>query len=65
MSDPMKKIPRRPVVLIILDGLGLNPAKAQDALVLARTPNMNMDRYFARHPHTAIQASGLLGPATV
>ncbi|WP_246237754.1 2,3-bisphosphoglycerate-independent phosphoglycerate mutase [Caldichromatium japonicum] len=53
----MKSVPRRPVVLIILDGFGLNPAKAHNAVVLAHTPNF--DRYFARHPHTALQASGL------
>ncbi|MGQ9660107.1 MAG: 2,3-bisphosphoglycerate-independent phosphoglycerate mutase [Thermochromatium sp.] len=53
----MKNVPRRPVVLIILDGFGLNPAKANNAIVLAHTPNL--DRYFATNPHTVIQASGL------
>ena len=57
MSDPMKNIPRRPVILIILDGFGVNPSKANNAVALARTPNF--DRYFSTHPHTAIQASGL------
>ncbi len=53
----MKNLPRRPVVLIILDGFGLNPAKANNAIALAKTPNF--DRYFSQYPHTAIQASGL------
>ena len=53
----MKNVPRRPVVLIILDGFGLNPSKANNAVAIARTPNL--DRYFSTHPHTAIQASGL------
>ncbi len=49
-------VPRRPVILIILDGFGLNPAKAHNAVALAKTPNF--DRYFATHPHTTLQASG-------
>ncbi|MBK5963205.1 phosphoglycerate mutase (2,3-diphosphoglycerate-independent) [Thiocystis minor] len=57
MSNPMKNLPRRPVILIILDGFGVNPAKANNAVALASTPNL--DRYFATHPHTTIQASGL------
>jgi len=53
----MKNVPRRPVILIILDGVGLNPSKANNAVALASTPNL--DRYFSNHPHTSIQASGL------
>ena len=49
-------IPRRPVLLVILDGVGINPAKAHNALALARTPRL--DHYFAVHPHTSLQASG-------
>jgi 2,3-bisphosphoglycerate-independent phosphoglycerate mutase len=56
MSDPMKKIPRRPVILIILDGFGSNPSKADNAIALARTPNL--DRYFSTNPHCALLASG-------
>lgn len=48
--------PRRPVVLVILDGFGVNPSKLNNAVALARTPNL--DAYFARYPHTVIQASG-------
>lgn len=48
--------PRRPVVLIILDGFGVNPGKINNAIAQARTPRL--DAYFARYPHTAIQASG-------
>ncbi|NEX22236.1 2,3-bisphosphoglycerate-independent phosphoglycerate mutase [Thiorhodococcus mannitoliphagus] len=57
MSDPMKNVPRRPVILIILDGFGLNPAKANNAVAIASTPNF--DRYFSTYSHTSIQASGL------
>jgi len=48
--------PRRPVILIILDGVGANPAKAHNAVALAQTPNL--DRYLANQAHTLIQASG-------
>ena len=50
------KAPRRPVLLVILDGFGINPSKSNNAIALAQTPNF--DRYFAGFPHTAIQASG-------
>lgn len=48
--------PRRPVVLIILDGFGVNPAKQHNAIYLAKTPRF--DDYFSRYPHTTLQASG-------
>jgi 2,3-bisphosphoglycerate-independent phosphoglycerate mutase len=47
--------PRRPVLLIILDGFGANPAKANNAVFIADTPNF--DRLFAQYPHTVLQAS--------
>ena len=49
------KLPRRPVVLIILDGFGTNPSKANNAVALAETPNL--DRLFASNAHTVVQAS--------
>ena len=49
--------PRRPVVLMILDGFGLNPGKANNAVYLADTPKL--DFYLSHYPHTAIDASGL------
>jgi len=48
--------PRRPVLLVILDGFGVNPSKLNNAVAIANTPNL--DAYFARYPHTVIQASG-------
>ena len=48
---------RRPVLLIILDGFGLNPNRLHNGWALARTPHL--DEYFASNPHTALQASGL------
>jgi 2,3-bisphosphoglycerate-independent phosphoglycerate mutase len=49
-------VPRRPVILIILDGFGSNPSKANNAVALADTPRL--DDYFAHHAHTLLQASG-------
>lgn len=47
---------RRPVLLIIFDGVGLNPNPVHNGWVLARTPHL--DHYFSSAPHTALQASG-------
>jgi len=52
-----RSVPRRPSVLIILDGFGLNPSKVNNAVVEAHTPNL--DRYFSSYPHIALEASGL------
>jgi 2,3-bisphosphoglycerate-independent phosphoglycerate mutase len=46
-----------PVLLVIFDGFGLNPSRAYNGWAQARTPHL--DHYFASHPHTALQASGL------
>ncbi len=51
-----RSVPRRPSVLIILDGFGLNPSKVNNAVLEANTPNL--DKYFSSHPHTALEASG-------
>jgi 2,3-bisphosphoglycerate-independent phosphoglycerate mutase len=49
------EVPRRPVVLIILDGFGTNPGKANNAVAIAETPNF--DRLFSNNPHTVLNAS--------
>ncbi|MEO5344014.1 MAG: 2,3-bisphosphoglycerate-independent phosphoglycerate mutase [Gammaproteobacteria bacterium SHHR-1] len=49
--------PRHPVVLIILDGFGVNPSKLNNAVQLAKTPNL--DYFMASFPHTTLDASGL------
>lgn len=43
-------------ILIILDGLGLNPSRSYNGWALARTPHL--DHAFANWPHTVLQASG-------
>ena len=49
-------VPRRPVVLVILDGFGVNPSRNNNGVLEADTPNL--DHYFSRYPHTTLQASG-------
>ena len=50
-------VPRRPVVLMILDGVGVNPSKINNGVAMAATPHL--DAWFARYPHTLLNASGL------
>ena len=50
------RAPRRPTLLIILDGFGVNPDPTHNAIAIAETPNF--DRYFAEYPMTTLQASG-------
>lgn len=46
----------KPVVLVILDGWGLAPHSAGNAITQANTPNMN--KYWAMYPHGELLASG-------
>lgn len=55
MPDP-RPAPRRPVVLIIMDGVGVNPSKANNAVVEANTPRL--DAYLSTQSHTTLDASG-------
>ena len=48
--------PRRPVVLIIMDGIGVNPSKLNNAVALASTPNL--DRIYSTTPTCLLEASG-------
>ena len=47
---------RRKTILIIMDGVGINPSKKNNAVLEANTPRL--DDYFSKHPHTTLQASG-------
>ena len=49
-------VPRRPTLLVILDGYGVNPAKHNNAVYEAPTPCL--DDYFSRYPHALLNASG-------
>ena len=46
----------RPLVLIVMDGWGINPRKEGNAIALARTPNI--DKLAGQWPHTAVKTSG-------
>ncbi len=46
----------RRVILIIMDGIGVNPSKADNAVALANTPNL--DHLFSHYPTTVLEASG-------
>ncbi|QLY40016.1 2,3-bisphosphoglycerate-independent phosphoglycerate mutase [Hujiaoplasma nucleasis] len=47
---------KKPVVLVIMDGIGLANAGKGNAYSIANTPNL--DKYFDSFPHTTLQASG-------
>lgn len=46
----------KPVVLIVLDGVGYNPRPEGNAYMAANTPNL--DSYRKEYPHSFLQASG-------
>jgi 2,3-bisphosphoglycerate-independent phosphoglycerate mutase len=48
--------PRRPVLLIIMDGVGVNPSKLNNAVALANTPNL--DEIYSNNPVCLLEASG-------
>jgi 2,3-bisphosphoglycerate-independent phosphoglycerate mutase len=48
--------PRRPVLLVILDGFGVNPSKIHNGVAEAHTPRF--DEYFFRYSHVILNASG-------
>lgn len=45
-----------PVVLMMLDGWGIGPNNAGNAIAAAHTPNI--DKYWLSYPHTQLEASG-------
>lgn len=51
------KIQKRPTMLMILDGFGLNDRREGNAIAQADTPNL--DRIFRSYPHTRLSACGL------
>ena len=48
---------KKPIVLCIMDGFGINPEVRGNAIKAAKTPNLT--RLFAENPYTTIGASGL------
>ena len=48
---------KKPLVLMILDGWGINPNPVHNAVALANTPNLT--RFLSDYPHAAIRTSGM------
>jgi 2,3-bisphosphoglycerate-independent phosphoglycerate mutase len=48
---------KKPVILMILDGLGLRNETVGNAVALANTPTL--DKLWAQYPHSTLKASGL------
>ena len=53
----MTQLSKRPIALLILDGFGVNSQTAGNAILAARTPNL--DRFNAAYPHTLVRTSGM------
>ncbi|PID61007.1 MAG: phosphoglycerate mutase (2,3-diphosphoglycerate-independent) [Gammaproteobacteria bacterium] len=49
-------VPRRPVLLIIMDGVGVNPSRLDNGVAMAHTPNL--DRIYSTHNTCVLEASG-------
>jgi len=56
MQNVQHGTPRRPVILIIMDGVGVNPCRLNNGFAIANTPRL--DQYFSKYPLTLLQASG-------
>ena len=48
---------KKPLVLIIMDGFGINSDTEGNAITAAKTPNLT--RLFAENPYTTLGASGM------
>jgi len=48
---------KKPLLLMILDGWGINPSPAHNAVALAKTPNLI--KYLSEYPHAKIRTSGM------
>ena len=57
MKGLISDMSKSPIALIIMDGYGLNKTTEGNAIVAAKTPNL--DKYFAQCPNSQLSASGL------
>ncbi|MBR5156428.1 MAG: 2,3-bisphosphoglycerate-independent phosphoglycerate mutase [Clostridia bacterium] len=48
---------KKPLLLCIMDGFGLNPSTEGNAVAMAKTPNL--DKIFKEYPNVSLDASGL------
>ena len=49
-------MPKKPLVLIVMDGFGLSSKRQGNAIALAKKPNL--DYFFKHFPFRALKASG-------
>jgi len=56
MNTPVMP-PRRPVLLVIMDGMAVNPSPLNNAVAAAKTPHL--DAIQSNHPTCLIEASGM------
>jgi len=56
VKSNQKLAPRRPVLLVILDGFGVSPHYEHNGVLQANTPRL--DEVFSHYPLTILQASG-------
>jgi len=59
-SAPMAAVPR-PLVLVVMDGYGINPRKDANAVALARKPNLDLRARVAAYADRDLLPGG--GPA--
>jgi len=56
LKMPVGSEPKRQVVVLVLDGLGVAPPSSGNAITLANTPTL--DKLWNMYPHTYLQAAG-------
>lgn len=56
MAGNNSLVPRRPTILIVMDGVGHNPSRKHNGVALANTPRL--DELYASRPLTVVEASG-------
>lgn len=52
-----ENMPKKPLLLMILDGWGINPSPDHNAVALAKTPNLT--GLLHNYPHTQLRCSGM------
>ena len=57
MEQSQNQLPKKPVVLISMDGVGVAPPGPGNAVILAKTPNL--DAFWPKYPHGTLEAAGL------
>jgi len=57
VSINLFKNQKKPVVLVVMDGVGIAPPGPGNAVTLAKTPNL--DKYWPHNPHGSLEASGV------